>query len=151
MTVTINDGNTIALRGLGDAGINGGPAGDLIIEVFVKQSSIFTRRGNDVYCEVPITFAEAALGASVDIPTLEGSTKFSVPEGVQTGASFTLKGNGMPNVNTGRRGDLLFTVVIETPKGLTQKQKDLLRAFADSLGESNNSRKNSFFKKIFRS
>lgn len=140
----------IILRGQGSAGRNGGRAGDLIIEVRVKEHKLFTRERNNVYCEVPISFSEAALGADIDIPTLGGKTeKYQIPEGTQTGTSFTLKGKGIPDVNTKKKGDLIITVLVETPKNLTSEQKKLLTEFSKSLGESNTGKKDSFFKKLF--
>lgn len=140
----------IILRGQGSAGRNGGSAGDLIIEVRVKEHKFFTRDRNNIYCEVPISFAEAALGAEIDIPTLGGKTeKYQIPEGTQTGTSFTLKGKGIPDINTKRKGDLIITVLVETPKNLTGEQKKLLAEFSKSLGESNTGKRESFFKKLF--
>ncbi len=140
----------IILRGQGSAGRNGGSAGDLIIEARVKEHKFFTRERNNVYCEVPISFSEAALGAEIDIPTLEGKTeKYRIPEGTQTGTSFTLKGKGIPDINSKRKGDLIITVTVETPKNLTAEQKKLLGEFSKSLGESNTGKKDSFFKKLF--
>jgi molecular chaperone DnaJ len=154
MEVTIPQGidsmQRIILRGQGSAGRNGGRAGDLVIEVRVREHKIFTRSGNNVYCEIPISFAEAALGAEIDIPTLEGSTeKFTIPEGTQTGTSFTVKGKGIPDVNTKRRGDLILTVTVETPKNLNAEQKKLLQAFAASVGTDANGEKKGFFKTLF--
>ena len=141
----------IIQRGLGSAGVNGGANGDLIIEVRVKEDKIFERDGSHLYCEVPITFAEAALGAEIDVPVLGGKTeKFTIPEGTQSGTSFTMRGKGMPDLNSKRRGDIIFTVSVETPKNLNSKQKELLTAFAESLGENNGSKKQSFFKKLFK-
>ena len=140
----------IILRGQGSAGRNGGGAGDLIIEVRVKEHKIFTRSGNNIYCEIPISFSEAALGAEIDIPTLGDKTeKYNIPEGTQTGTSFTLKGKGIPDVNTKRKGDLIITVTVETPKNLTNEQKKLLEKFSEALGESNTGKRQSFFKKLF--
>ncbi|MBQ7387159.1 MAG: molecular chaperone DnaJ [Clostridia bacterium] len=146
----IDDRQNIILRGQGSAGVNGGSHGDLIIEVRVKNHKIFDREGNNIYCEVPISFAEAALGAEIDVPVLGGSTeKFKISEGTQSGATFTLKGKGIADINTKRKGDLIITVAVETPKNLNSKQKELLRAFADSLGENNGTKKKGFFGKIF--
>ena len=140
----------IILRGQGSAGRNGGANGDLMIEVRVKEDKIFTRSGNNVYCEIPISFADAALGAEIDVPVLGGGTeKFHIPEGTQTGTTFTMKGKGVANVNTKRKGDLVITVNVETPKNLSAEQKKLLSAFAASLGDNNTGKKTSFFKKIF--
>lgn len=146
----IDNGERIALRGQGNDGKNGGPAGDLIISVSVRSHSIFERDGYNIYCEVPLTIAEATLGAELDIPTLEGNTKYTVPEGTQPGTKFTLRGKGIPYVNGGgRRGDLIFRTMVEIPKGLTDKQKEAMKAFADSCGESNYAKHKQFFKKIF--
>ena len=146
----IDDGQNIILRGQGSAGLNGGPNGDLIIEIRVREDKIFERDGNNIYCNVPISFAEATLGADVDFPTLGGGTeKFSVPEGTQSGTAFTLRSKGIPDINTKRKGDLIVTVEVETPKNLNAKQKELLVAFSDSLGENNGTKKQSFFKKLF--
>ncbi len=145
----ISNGERIALRGQGNDGANGGPAGDLIIEVRVKEHKIFTRRGADIFCEVPVTVAEATLGAEIDIPTLEGTKKYKIPEGTQTGTRFSLKQNGACVINSsGRRGDLIFTVNVETPRSLNAKQKELMRQFADACGESNYSKRNSFLSRI---
>ncbi len=147
----IDDRQNIVLRGQGSAGVNGGSNGDLIIEVRVKNHKIFDREGNNIYCEVPISFAEATLGAEIDIPVLGGGTeKFKIPEGTQSGASFTIRGRGIADINTKRKGDLIFTVAVETPKGLNAKQKELLRAFSESLGETSTSKKERSFKKIFK-
>ncbi len=146
----IDDGERIALRSQGCDGRNGGPAGDLIITVYVKPHNIFERDGYNLYCEVPITVAEATLGAEIDVPTLEGNQKFTIPEGTQPGTRFTLRGKGVPYVNnSGRRGDIIFTVNIEIPKGLNEKQREKMREFADACGDSNYSKKSGFFKRIF--
>jgi molecular chaperone DnaJ len=146
----IDDGQRIALRGEGNAGRDGGTAGDLVIEVRVRPHAIFERDGMDVYCEVPITFAQATLGAEIDIPTLDGTEKYTVNEGTQSGTTFTLRGKGIPNINRpSSRGNLYLTVNVEVPRGLSGKQKDLLREFAASCGESNNEKSSNFFKKLF--
>ena len=146
----IDDGERIALRGQGSEGRNGGPAGDLIITVNVRPHSIFERSGTNIYCEIPITVAEATLGAEIDVPTLEGDVKYTIPEGTQPGTTFTIKQKGIPYVNnSSRRGDLVFAVNVEIPKGLSEKQKEHMRAFADSCGNSNYSKKSGFFKKFF--
>ena len=145
----IDDGQKVAIRTQGDAGRNGGSPGDLIIAVSVRPHPIFEREGYNIYCEVPITFAEAALGGKIDVPTLEGKEAFDIPEGTQHGEQFTLRGKGIPKVGSTSRGDLIFAVSIETPRGLSAAQKDLLRKFADSLGEKNNTKRSSFIKKLF--
>lgn len=146
----INDGERIALRGQGSEGRNGGSAGDLIIQVSVRPHKIFKRDGYNVYCDVPVTVAEATLGAEIDVPTLDGETKYEIPEGTQPGTQFTLKGKGIQYLNyPNRRGDLIFTVVVEIPKGLNKKQKECMKEFAESCGESNYKKRTSFFKSIF--
>ncbi len=146
----IDDGQNIVLRGQGSAGLNGGPSGDLIIEVRVKEDKIFVRQGTTIFCDIPISFTEAALGAEIDVPTLGGGTeKFKIPEGTQSGTEFTLRNKGIPHINSGRKGDLVITAVVETPKNLNAEQKKMLEAFGASLGESNGGKKQSFFKKLF--
>lgn len=148
----IDNGERIALRGQGNEGRNGGPAGDLIITVSVRSHNFFERDGYNVYCEVPITVAEATLGAEIDVPTLEGNIKHTIPEGTQPGTRFTMRGKGVPYVNgNGRRGDLIFRTVVEIPRGLNEKQKTAMKAFAESCGESNYAKHKQFFKKIFGS
>lgn len=146
----IDDGERIALRAQGCDGRNGGPTGDLIITVRVKRHSVFARDGYQIYCEVPVTISEATLGAEITVPTLEGNVTYTIPEGTQHGTQFTLKGKGIPYVNSsGRRGDLIFAVNVEIPKGLSEKQKELLRQFAAECGENNYGKKTGFFKKLF--
>ena len=146
----IDDGERIALRGQGCDGRNGGPAGDLIITVMVKRHAIFERDGYNLYCEVPLTVAEATLGAEIDVPTLEGNIKYTIPEGTQPGTTFTIRQKGLPYINNqNRKGDLIFTVNVEIPKSLNEKQKEHMRAFAEACGDSNYSKKSGFFKRIF--
>ena len=145
----IDNGQRIALRGEGDEGRNGGPAGDLIITVNVKRHQTFERDGYDLYCEVPVTFAEATLGAKIKVPTLEGVEEYDMAEGTETGTTFTLRGRGIQNVNyPSRKGDLHFTVNIEVPKNLNSQQKKLLSDFAEACGE-NNYAKRKKFKRLF--
>ena len=145
----IDDGQQLSLRYQGSDGMNGGNAGDLYIIISVRPHSVFERDGDDLYCEVPITYAEATLGAEIEIPTLEGSMKYTIPEGTQTGTVFTLRNKGVTRVNSKVRGNLYITVVVEVPKNLTSEQKNLLEKFAASCGESNYSKRTSFFKRIF--
>lgn len=146
----IDDGERIALRGQGCDGRNGGPAGDLIITVMVKRHAIFERDGYNLYCEVPLTVAEATLGAEIDVPTLEGNIKYTIPEGTQPGTTFTIRQKGLPYINNqNRKGDLIFTVNVEIPKSLNEKQKEHMRDFAEACGDSNYSKKSGFFKRIF--
>ncbi len=144
----IDQGGRIAVRGMGNDGANGGPAGDLIVEVRVRSHPVFTRNGYNIYCEVPITISEATLGAEIEVPSLDGEQKYKIPEGTQTGTSFTLRGLGIPRVdNPDRRGDLIFTVAVQVPKGLNAKQKELMRKFAEASGESNYPKRQGFFKR----
>ncbi len=145
----IADGQRISLRGLGDDGRNGGGTGDLIIFVSVRPHHVFTRRGNDLYCDVPITFTEAALGAEINIPTLEGDEKFKIPEGTQSGTVFRIRGKGICSVNNPKyKGDLEFAVNVEVPRNLDSKQKDILKSFADACGEKHYQKKKKFFDKF---
>ncbi len=143
----IDHGKGLIIRGAGNDGKNGGSAGDVLVMVSVRPSATFKREGYTLYCEVPITIAEATLGAEIEVPTLEGMEKFTIPEGTQTGTTFTLKQKGVPMINSNRRGDLIFRVNVEVPKGLSEKQKELLRAFAKECGENNYAKKKNFFKK----
>ena len=145
----IDDGQRIALRSQGNEGRNGGSAGDLFITVIVRPHTIFERDRYDIHCEIPITYAEAVLGAEIAVPTLEGDISYNIPEGTQTGSVFTVKGKGIQNVNSKSKGDLYFRVIIETPKSLNSQQKEKLMEFAQSLGENNHSKKQKFINKIF--
>ncbi len=145
----IDDGQQVAFRYKGSDGMNGGPAGDLNVIVSVRPHPLFERDGDDLYCEVPITYADATLGAEIDIQTLEDSQKLTIPEGTQTGTTFTLKNKGVCRVNNPKsRGNLYITVTVEVPKNLNGEQKELLRKFASSCGESNYSKKSNFFKRF---
>ncbi len=144
----IDNGQTISLRGQGNAGRNGGPAGDLLIAVTVRPHEIFRREGTSVLCEAPITFTQAVLGAELEIPTIDGKVKYSIPEGTQSGTTFRLKGKGIPGLNGRARGDQYVTVYIETPRNLSREQKEALRKFSDTLGESNYEQRKSFFGKF---
>ncbi len=130
----IDQGQTLRVRGEGCVGANGGPNGDMLVEIYIKRHSIFTREDYDVLCEVPISFAQAALGAEIQVPTLDGKVSYTIPEGTQTGKEFVLQDRGIPEVNNPRRrGKHRFTVVVETPTRLTKEQKELLRQLEDSL------------------
>ena len=142
----IDHGQTVRLRGEGCVGSNGGPNGDLMVDVYIRQHPIFEREGVNVYCEVPITFTQAALGAEIEVPTLDGKVQFEIPEGTQTGKMFSLTGRGIPVVNNPkRRGDHRFTVVVETPTKLTREQKDLLRKLEDSMDKAETPKIKKFF------
>ena len=144
----IDNGQTISLRGQGHAGKNGGPNGDLLITVMVKPHDLFRRDGTSVFCEAPITFTQAVLGAELEIPTIDGKVKYTIPEGTQTGTVFRLRGKGIPVLNGRGRGDQYVTVTIETPRNLNKEQKDALRKFSEALGEGNYEQQKSFFKKF---
>ena len=124
----VDAGQSVRVRGEGCVGSNGGVNGDLLVEISIKRHPIFTREGFDVLCEVPISFTQAALGATIQVPTLDGKIDYEIPEGTQTGREFVLRDKGVPEVgNSRRRGDHRFTVVVETPTHLTREQKELLR------------------------
>ena len=144
----IDNGQTISIRGQGNAGFNGGPAGDLLITVTVRPHELFRREGTSVLCEAPITFPQAVLGAELEIPTIDGKVKYDLPEGTQSGTTFRLKGKGIPFLNGHGRGDQYVTVYIETPRNLTKEQKEAMLHFADSLGENNYEERKKFFKKF---
>ena len=143
----IDNGQTISIRGQGNAGKNGGPAGDLLITITVRPHELFRREGTSVLCEAPITFTQAVLGAELEIPTIDGKVKYTLPEGTQTGTTFRLKGKGIPSINGRGRGDQYVTVYIETPKNLNREQKEALRKFAESMGEDGGEERKKFFKK----
>ena len=145
----IDNGQTLTLRGQGHAGRNGGTAGDVYITVSVAPHKIFERRGTDLYCEIPISFTDAALGCEMTVPTLDGKIKYNVPEGTQTDSTFRFKGKGVPRLgSTKARGDLYVTVTVEVPRKLSAKQKDLLKQFAATVTDKNQEKKTSFFEKI---
>jgi molecular chaperone DnaJ len=147
--IGVDDGVKLAVRGAGSAGRNGGPPGNVIISISVRPHSIFERDGSNLFCEIPITFVEAALGGEIEVPTLEGNEKFTIPEGTQTAAVFTMKNKGVQNrKNAKQRGDLYFQVTVEIPTGLSEKQKNILRDFSESCGNKNHSKKDGFFKKF---
>lgn len=144
----IDHGQSMTLKGQGDAGRNGGPNGDVYVTISVSKHPIFQRDGFNIYCEVPITFTEAALGATIKIPTLEGTEDYVIPEGTQPGTVFTLKNRGVTEIRGSRRGNLSFRVEVEVPKNLSAKQKELIKEFADSCNDKNNQKRKSFFDKL---
>ena len=144
----IDNGQTISIRGQGNAGKNGGPAGDLLITITVRPHELFRREGTSVLCEAHITFTQAVLGAELEIPTIDGKVKYTLPEGTQSGTTFRLKGKGIPSINGRGRGDQYVTVYIETPKNLNKEQKEALKKFAETMGESNYEEQKKFFKKF---
>lgn len=132
----IDDGQTISIRGQGGAGSQGGPNGDLLVTVNVRRSDTFERDGTSVLSEVSVSFAEAALGTELEVPTIDGKVKLNIPEGTQPGAVFRLRGKGIPNLHGSGRGDQYVTVNVAVPKNLTSAQKEALRAFARSMNET---------------
>lgn len=149
----VDTGDRIRLAGEGEAGAEGGPAGDLFVQMSVKQHPLFERDGKHLYCEVPITFADAALGGELEIPTLDGRVKLKIPPETQTGKLFRLRGKGVQPVRGGAVGDLLCRAVVETPVNLSKKQKELLRELQDSLhegGHGHSPRQRSWFEGVKR-
>ncbi len=141
----VDEGQSVRVPGEGCVGSNGGPSGDLMAEIRIKRHPIFQRDGMTVYCEVPITFTQAALGAEIQVPTLDGKVAYTIPEGTQTGTTFTLGGKGIPAVhNPRRRGDEKFTVVVETPTKLSKEQKDLLRQLDEGLDSKSSPKRKKF-------
>jgi molecular chaperone DnaJ len=128
----IDDGQTISMRGQGSAGVNGGEAGDMYVTISVLRHAVFEREGTSVLVDMPITFVQAALGAELEVPTLDGKAKYSIPEGTQTGTVFRLRGKGIQNLRGSGRGDQFVTVTVVVPKGLSAEKKDLLRQFASA-------------------
>ena len=135
----VDTGDRIRLAGEGEAGVNGGPAGDLYVVVSVREHKIFQRDGKNLYCEVPISFVDAALGGELEVPTLDGRVKLKIPEGAQTGKLFRLRGKGVTPVRGGSPGDLLCRVVVETPVNLTKRQRELLEELRQTLEEEGSS------------
>jgi molecular chaperone DnaJ len=144
----IDDGQQLRVTGQGEPGINGGPAGDLYVVFHVRSHDFFERNGDDIYCEMPVTFAQAALGDEIEVPTLHGKVKLKVPAGTQTSTRFRLKGKGVPNVRGYGTGDQHVQVKVVTPSKLTDKQKQLLREFADISGQIPDEQHESFFDKV---
>jgi molecular chaperone DnaJ len=142
----VDAGQSVRMRGEGCVGYNGGPNGDLLVEIYLKRHPIFQRQNMDVFCEVPITFTQAALGAQIEVPTLDGKTTYDIPEGTQTGRQFVLSGKGIPQVgNPKRRGNQYINVVVETPTKLTKEQKELLRKLDDTMEVKSNPKRKKFF------
>ena len=144
----IDDDQNIALRGQGDAGSNGGPAGDVIVHVTVKADPMFERDGYDVTIHVPITFSQAVLGDDVEVPTVDGRIVQHIPEGTQSGTKFRLRGQGIQDLNGRGRGDQYVIVDVEIPKKVTRAQREALKAFEDSMKEDNYEKRKGFFKNL---
>ena len=132
----IDDGQTVVLRGEGEPGEKGGPKGDLYITVKLKKHSIYSRKGNNVYCDIPITITQASLGAELEIPLVDGSKeKYKIPEATQTGTKFVIRGKGFKAVTSNQVGDFIFTVNVQTPKKLSKEQRELLVQLARTMNE----------------
>ncbi len=138
----VDDNIVLSKRGQGEPGANGGPNGDLLIQITVKPHKLFRREGTNLRLEVPISFTQAALGAEIDVPTLDGSVKYTIPEGTQTDTEFRIRGKGIQQLGSNNKGDLIFKVRVETPRRLTEKQRELLRQFdGDDNGKQYDQRK----------
>ena len=147
----VDECDRIRLTGEGEAGVNGGPPGDLYVVIHLKAHSVFQRDGDDLHCEMPVSFTQAALGGEIEIPTLEGSAKIKVPPETQTGQVFRLRAKGIKGVRSTYPGDLLCEVVVETPVRLTDRQKEILRELEEiSRKDANrhNPRAKSFMDKV---
>jgi len=131
----VDNGDRIRLAGEGEAGSHGAPSGDLYVQANVKPHSIFERNGNDLHCEVPISFAIAAAGGDIEVPTLDGRVKLKIPAGTQSGKQFRLRGKGVKSVRSGRTGDLFCHVIVETPINLTKEQRNVLERFDQLVKE----------------
>lgn len=144
----VDGGSRLRVVGEGDSGDRGGPSGDLYVVLSVAPHEFFRREHDDVICEVGITFPQAALGAEIEVPTIEGPVKLKIPQGAQTGKVFRLKGKGIASLRTGRRGDEQVVIIVHTPTGLTKRQKELLEEFAEISGETGASPDKNFFSKV---
>lgn len=143
----VDTGSKLRSAGNGDAGTAGAPAGDLYVFIHVKEHEIFERQGVDLFCEIPIKFTLAALGGTIEVPTLTGKASLKIPPATQSGTTFRLRGNGMPDLRTKQKGDQLIRVQIEVPTKLTTEQRDKLEAFAVACGDAENPVSESFFEK----
>jgi len=144
----VDNGTRVRLSGMGEPGDRGGQAGDLYVTVIVREHPLFQREDYEVFCEVPISFTQAALGAKIDVPTLDGKVKMTIPTGTQSGKVFRLKGKGIPHLHSQQRGDQHVRVIIETPTELSSKQRELLEKFAELSGEESHPQSKSFFAKV---
>jgi molecular chaperone DnaJ len=144
----VDAGSRLKLRGEGEAGEHGGPSGDLYVVLDVEEHPIFQREGRDIVCDVPLSFAQAALGTEIEVPTLDGSAKVKVPAGTQSGQMFRIRGRGVPDLNGYGTGDELVRAVVETPRKLNAKQRELLEEFAKLSGEDVHPLSKSFFDKV---
>ena len=144
----IDDGQTLAVRGQGNSGANGGPAGDLAVTVTVRPDTLFRRDGYDVWCDIPITYFQAVSGDKLIVPTIDGKVEYTVPAGTQPGTVFRLRGKGVQRLNGRGRGDQFVTMVVEVPQNLNKTQMDSLKKFDESLNEKNYEKRKSFFERL---
>ena len=144
----IDDGQSFIIRGEGDHGVNSGPAGDCVVTVNVRPDVLFERDGFDIWCEIPLTYAQATLGDEITVPTVDGKVSYTVPEGTQPGTVFRLRNKGVPYVNGRGRGEQYVRVSLEVPKNLSGKQKDALKAFDATMSEKNYEKRKTFFERI---
>ncbi len=144
----VDEGMQLSVAEKGNAGVNGGKAGDLYIAITVQPHSIFERKGNDVYCTIPLTFTQACMGAEVLVPTLDGKVKYNVKEGTQPGDMFRLKGRGIDSINGRGKGDQYVKVNVEVPRNLSKRQKELLKEFEEQSNDKNYQNRKTFFDKI---
>jgi len=147
----IDEGQQIRVSGQGEPGVNGGPSGDLYVVIHIHNHEFFEREGDDIYCEMPLTFVQAALGDEVEVPTVHGRVKIKIPAGTQTGANFRLRGKGAPNVRGYGHGDQHVKIRVVTPKNLNERQKELLREFNDAGGnDPADEQQDSIFQRVKR-
>ena len=144
----VDDGQTLTLRGQGNIGANGGPSGDVYVDVLVRPHPIFKREGTHIFCEVPITYVQAALGDELTVPTIDGKVKYKIPEGTQPSTTFPLKGKGVKSLNSNSRGNQYFTVTVEVPKNLSKKQKEVLKELDQNLSDASYEKRKSFFDRL---
>lgn len=148
----VDTGNVLTLRGQGDHGTNGGPAGDLYVRINVKPSAVFKREGTDIYYDYKMSMTRATLGEEITVPTIDGNVKYTVPAGTQPGTRFRLKGKGVPRINSTTRGNQFVNIIVEVPKNLNKEQREALKAFMATIGENpdeiNMSKKKGLFEKI---
>ncbi len=144
----IDDGQTLSIRGQGNAGTNGGPNGDLLVLIAVRPDALFKRKEYDIYCEMPVSYYQAVTGDELVVPTIDGNVKYTLPEGTQPGTTFRLRGKGVQRLNGRGRGDQFVTITIDVPKNLSKGQKDKLKAFEDSLTEKQTQKRKSFAEKL---
>ncbi|MGZ4032305.1 MAG: molecular chaperone DnaJ [Tumebacillaceae bacterium] len=145
----VDTGNRLRMSGYGEMGAKGGPPGDLYVVFAVREHDFFKRDEEDVYCEIPLTFVQAALGDEIEVPTIDGKAKLRIPEGTQSGTTFRLRGQGIPIINrTNARGDQHVRVTVVTPTTLTDKQRDLLRELASTMGEDTHEQQRTLFERL---